>query len=411
MIDHVEFFAPARSSDANSRNFVLCPGGAYDRSPCGTGTSAKLACLHADGKLRPGEVWVQESIIGSRFRASFEPGPTGGVLPRISGRAFICAESKLVQDARTRSDTEFAVRSRLNHFSVLVILRLTAPPAPCHRRRARARAKSPYRVHSGKPDHEDGLGVSGQGSQAVGMGKALADEFRVAREIFNRVDSALDQKLSHLMFEGPEDQLTLTANAQPALMATSIAALRVLETETGFNPYSEAAYVAGHSLGEYSALCAADSLTLEDAARLLRLRGEAMQKAVPVGEGAMAAILGLDFGAVVKIATQAASDLYLTGAICQAANDNGGNQVVVSGTVAAVERAIELAKLAGAKRALLLSVSAPFHCALMQPAAEAMEQALKDVTIRPARRRRLSRMSKPRRSQSRTRSDPASSPK
>jgi [acyl-carrier-protein] S-malonyltransferase len=223
----------------------------------------------------------------------------------------------------------------------------------------------------------------GQGSQAVGMGKALADEFRVAREIFDRVDGALDQKLSHLMFEGPEDQLTLTANAQPALMATSIAALRVLETETGFNPSSEAAYVAGHSLGEYSALCAADSLTLEDAARLLRLRGEAMQKAVPVGEGAMAAILGLDFGAVVKIATQAASDLYLTGAICQAANDNGGNQVVVSGTVAAVERAIELAKLAGAKRALLLPVSAPFHCALMQPAAEAMDEALKNVTIRP----------------------------
>ena len=215
----------------------------------------------------------------------------------------------------------------------------------------------------------------GQGSQAVGMGKALADEFRVAREIFNRVDGALDQKLSHLMFEGPEDQLTLTANAQPALMATSIAALRVLETETGFNPFSEAAYVAGHSLGEYSALCAADSLTLEDTARLLRLRGEAMQKAVPVGEGAMAAILGLDFGAVVKIATQAASDLYLTGAICQAANDNGGSQVVVSGTVAAVERAIELAKLAGAKRALLLPVSAPFHCALMQPAAEAMERS------------------------------------
>ena len=223
----------------------------------------------------------------------------------------------------------------------------------------------------------------GQGSQAVGMGKALADEFRVAREIFNRVDGVLDQKLSHLMFEGPEDQLTLTANAQPALMATSIATLRVLETETGFNPYSEAAYVAGHSLGEYSALCAANSLTLEDTARLLRLRGTAMQKAVPVGEGAMAAILGLDFGAVVKIATQAASDLYLTGAICQAANDNGGGQVVVSGTVAAVERAIELAKLAGAKRALLLPVSAPFHCALMQPAAEAMEEALKDVTIRP----------------------------
>jgi [acyl-carrier-protein] S-malonyltransferase len=222
----------------------------------------------------------------------------------------------------------------------------------------------------------------GQGSQAVGMGKALAEEFRVARETFDRVDAALRQRLSRLMFEGPEDELTLTANAQPALMATSLAALRVLETETGFKPDSDAAYVAGHSLGEYSALCAAGSLTLEDTARLLRLRGEAMQKAVPVGEGAMAAIIGLDFGAVVKIATEAASNFYLTGAICQAANDNGGGQVVVSGTVAAVERAIELAKLAGAKRALLLSVSAPFHCALMQPAAEAMKDALKDVAIR-----------------------------
>ena len=223
----------------------------------------------------------------------------------------------------------------------------------------------------------------GQGSQTVGMGKALADEFPVAREVFSRVDAALSQDLSRLMFEGPEAELTLTANAQPALMAASIAALRVLETETSFDPYTEATYVAGHSLGEYSALCAADALTLEDTARLLRLRGEAMQKAVPVGEGAMAAILGLEFGAVVKIATQAASDLYLTGAVCQAANDNGGNQVVISGTTAAVERAMELAKLAGAKRALLLPVSAPFHSALMAPAAEAMEAALKDVAIRP----------------------------
>jgi [acyl-carrier-protein] S-malonyltransferase len=208
----------------------------------------------------------------------------------------------------------------------------------------------------------------------------LADEFTVAREVFSRVDAALSQNLSELMFEGPEADLTLTANAQPALMAASIAALRVLETEKGFEA-GQAAYVAGHSLGEYSALCGAGSITLEDAARLLRLRGEAMQKAVPVGEGAMAAILGLEFGAVVKIATQAASDLYLTGAICQAANDNSSGQVVVSGTVAAVERAIELAKLAGAKRALLLPVSAPFHCALMTPAAEAMEDALKSVTV------------------------------
>ena len=223
----------------------------------------------------------------------------------------------------------------------------------------------------------------GQGSQAVGMGKALADEFSVAREVFNRVDAALSQNLSQLMFEGPEAELTLTANAQPALMAASIAALRVLESERGFNAARQAAYVAGHSLGEYSALCAAELLTLEDTARLLRLRGEAMQKAVPVGEGAMAAILGLEFGVVVKIATQAASDLYLTGAICQAANDNGAGQVVISGTNAAVERAMELAKLAGAKRALLLPVSAPFHCALMQPAAEAMKEALKDITIHP----------------------------
>jgi len=223
----------------------------------------------------------------------------------------------------------------------------------------------------------------GQGSQAVGMGKALAEEFPAAKEVFDRVDAALSQNLSELMFEGPEAELTLTANAQPALMAASIAALKVLETEKGFDPRRQAAYVAGHSLGEYSALCAAESLTLEDTARLLRLRGEAMQKAVAVGEGAMAAILGLEFGAVVKIATQAASDLYLTGAICQAANDNGAGQVVISGTTAAVARAMDLAKLAGAKRALLLSVSAPFHCALMQPAAEAMKEALKGVAIRP----------------------------
>jgi [acyl-carrier-protein] S-malonyltransferase len=223
----------------------------------------------------------------------------------------------------------------------------------------------------------------GQGSQAVGMGRALADEFPVAREVFDRIDAALSQNLSKLMFEGPEAELTLTANAQPALMAASVAALRVLEREKGFHPSKEAAYVAGHSLGEYSALCAAGSIALEDAARLLRLRGEAMQKAVPVGEGAMAAILGLEFGAVVKIATEAASNLYLTGAICQAANDNGAGQVVISGTTAAVERAMELAKLAGAKRAVALPVSAPFHCALMQPAAEAMKKALKRVDIRP----------------------------
>ena len=213
------------------------------------------------------------------------------------------------------------------------------------------------------------------------------------------------------MFEGPEAELTLTANAQPAFMATSIAALRVLETETGFDPARDAAYVAGHSLGEYSALCAAGSLTLEDAARLLRLRGEAMQKAVPVGEGAMAAILGLEFGAVVKIATQAASDLYLTGAICQAANDNGGNQVVVSGTVAAVERAIELAKLAGAQTSVasarLGAISLRAHAA-GRGSDGASAEGRHDPFPQAAAGRA---MSKPRRSRTRTRSDPASSPR
>jgi len=215
------------------------------------------------------------------------------------------------------------------------------------------------------------------------MGKALADAFPLAREVFGRVDAALSQKLSKIMFEGPEAELTLTANAQPALMASSMAALEVLEKESGLHVRKDAAFVAGHSLGEYSALCAAGSLTLEDTAKLLHLRGDAMQKAVPPGEGAMAAILGLDFGIVTRIATQAASDLYLTGAICQAANDNGGGQVVISGTKEAVARAVELAKLAGAKRAVPLSVSAPFHCALMHPAALAMEAALKHVAIRP----------------------------
>jgi [acyl-carrier-protein] S-malonyltransferase len=225
----------------------------------------------------------------------------------------------------------------------------------------------------------------GQGSQAVGMGKALSDAFPAAREVFARVDAALGQKLSQLVFEGPEAELMLTANAQPALMATSLAALRALETEAGLVVGRDAAYVAGHSLGEYSALCAAGALTIEDAARLLRLRGQAMQKAVPVGEGAMAAILGLDFAEVSGIALQAASELYLTGAICEAANDNGGGQVVISGTRAAVERAMALAKLKGAKRALPLSVSAPFHCAMMRPAAETMAEALKAVLVQPPR--------------------------
>ena len=222
----------------------------------------------------------------------------------------------------------------------------------------------------------------GQGSQSVGMGKALAEAYAPARRVFAEVDSALGQNLSALIFEGPEADLTLTANAQPALMAVSLAVTRVLEAEAGLDIARDARFVAGHSLGEYSALAAAGALTIEQAARLLRVRGQAMQRAVPVGEGAMAAIIGLDFAQVSAIATQAASDLYLQGAICQAANDNGGGQVVISGTRAAVERAMELAKAKGAKRALPLPVSAPFHCALMQPAAEAMAAALAGVEIK-----------------------------
>jgi len=221
----------------------------------------------------------------------------------------------------------------------------------------------------------------GQGSQTVGMGNALADAFSASREVFAEVDAALGENLSKLIFEGPEAELTLTANAQPALMATSMAALRALETEAGLDVGRDAAFVAGHSLGEYSALCAAGALSIADTARLLRIRGTAMQKAVPAGEGAMAAILGLDFAQVSAIALKAQSDLYLTGAICEAANDNGGGQVVISGTKAAVERAMELAKLAGAKRAISLPVSAPFHCALMKPAAETMAQALNQVAF------------------------------
>jgi [acyl-carrier-protein] S-malonyltransferase len=219
----------------------------------------------------------------------------------------------------------------------------------------------------------------GQGSQTVGMGKALAADFPQAAAVFAEVDAALGEKLSSLMFEGPEADLTLTANAQPALMAVSMAVLRVLEAEAGLDLSRDAAFVAGHSLGEYSALAAAGSLSLADTARLLRLRGQAMQKAVPVGEGAMAAILGLEFEPVAAVAAQAAQE---TGSVCQAANDNGGGQVVISGAKAAVERAMELAKAAGAKRAVPLPVSAPFHCSLMQPAADAMAAALAGVEIR-----------------------------
>ncbi len=214
----------------------------------------------------------------------------------------------------------------------------------------------------------------GQGAQTIGMGKALAEASPAAKAVFAEVDEALGEKLSALIWDGDIETLTLTKNAQPALMATSVAALRALE-EAGVLVTS-AAFVAGHSLGEYSALCAAGSLTLADTARLLRLRGDAMQAAVPVGEGAMAALLGLDFAAADAVAREAAQDQ-----VCQAANDNDPGQVVVSGHKAAVERALEIAKAKGARRAVLLPVSAPFHCALMQPAADAMAEALREVKI------------------------------
>src|SRR5215470_8430840 len=218
----------------------------------------------------------------------------------------------------------------------------------------------------------------GQGSQAVGMGKALADAFLPARAVFDEVDAALGENLSRIIWEGPAETLTLTENAQPALMAVSLAAMRVLEAEAGVRLVRVAQFVAGHSLGEYSALAAAGALGIGDTARLLRVRGRAMQKAVPVGTGAMAALLGLDFDAAVAVAAEAAQ-----GKVCQAANDNGGGQVVVSGDKAAVERAVEIAKGKGARRAMMLPVSAPFHCALMQPAADAMAQALAEIAVRP----------------------------
>ena len=218
----------------------------------------------------------------------------------------------------------------------------------------------------------------GQGSQAVGMGVALAEAFPVARQVFEEVDDALDQHLFRLMAEGPEGDLTLTENAQPAIMAASLAVVRVLESEGGFMLAEKGSYVAGHSLGEYSALTAAGAFTLSDGARLLKRRGQAMQQATPVGTGAMAALLGLDLPEVQAIAEEAAQ-----GEVCQAANDNAPGQVVVSGHAAAVERATEIAKEKGAKRAVLLPVSAPFHCALMAPAADVMGEALEAVTILP----------------------------
>ncbi len=214
----------------------------------------------------------------------------------------------------------------------------------------------------------------GQGAQTIGMGRDLAEAYPAARAVFDEVDAALGEKLSSLIWEGEIETLTLTRNAQPALMATSMAAMAALKAE-GVE-VTAAAYVAGHSLGEYSALCATGALSLADTARLLRLRGEAMQAAVPAGEGAMAAILGFDLATVEEVAAEAAQ-----GDVCEAANDNDPAQVVISGTKAAVERACEIAKSRGAKRALMLPVSAPFHCALMRPAADAMAQALDGVDL------------------------------
>ncbi len=216
----------------------------------------------------------------------------------------------------------------------------------------------------------------GQGSQSVGMGRGLASQYPEAREVFEAVDDALGEKLSAVIWNGPDEELTLTENAQPALMAVSLATFRVLENQ-GFKLSIHADYVAGHSLGEYSALAASGALTLADTAKLLRIRGKAMQQAVPVGVGAMAALLGPDFDTVVEIAAKASTDEE----ICSAANDNAPGQVVISGSAAAVARAIDLAKEAGAKRAIELPVSAPFHCSLMSPAADAMRDALADVEI------------------------------
>src|SRR5277367_493708 len=218
----------------------------------------------------------------------------------------------------------------------------------------------------------------GQGSQSVGMGEALAEAFAPARAVFEEVDAALGERLSETIWNGPADTLTLTENAQPALMAVSLATLRVLETEAGVDLTRDAAFVAGHSLGEYSALAAARAFSIGDAARLLRIRGRAMQKAVPIGVGAMAALIGIELDDVKAIAAEAESV-----GVCAAGNDNGGGQVVLSGEKSAVERAVEVAKARGAKRAMMLPVSAPFHCRLMQPAADVMAEALAKVSVEP----------------------------
>jgi [acyl-carrier-protein] S-malonyltransferase len=230
----------------------------------------------------------------------------------------------------------------------------------------------------------EGVGMSvafvfpGQGSQSVGMGRALAEAYLPARQVFEEVDAALNDKLTAVMWEGPADKLTLTENTQPALVAVSLAAMRVLEVEAGLDLAVAAKFVAGHSVGEFSALAAAGSLSYADAVRLVRIRGRAMQRAVPPGLGAMAALLGVDFAEAAEIAAAAAQ-----GEVCQAANDNGGGQVVISGDKAAVERAVAIARDRGVKRAMMLPVSGPFHSALMQPAAEAMADALARVVLKP----------------------------
>jgi [acyl-carrier-protein] S-malonyltransferase len=224
----------------------------------------------------------------------------------------------------------------------------------------------------------------GQGSQQVGMGKVLAEAFAAAREVFAEVDDALSQKLSRVMWEGPESDLTLTENAQPAIMAASIAVLRVMEKEFGLDVARHAGLVMGHSLGEYSALCAAGAFTLADTARLLKIRGQAMQSAVPVGEGGMVALIGAEIEQAEAVAKEAAAPAGgYKGGVCVVANDNAPGQVVISGSAEAIARAPDIAKAKGIKRAIPLAVSAPFHCPLMQPAAERMRDALAEVTLRP----------------------------